>query len=91
MSNHPLAKPTWQDRCVKVYQYHIGKVKLDRSWTIRQTATELNRSVGCISEDLQLAEFLRAHPTLNEIKHISDALAWVKDYKEKYTDRRMYR
>ena len=84
-------KQTWQERCKELHEYHIGQVKKTRGWTIRNTAKEVGRSVGCVSEDLMLFEFLRAHPEIASLRRISDALDWIRDYKVKYDDRRYHR
>lgn len=83
MSELKLKKLTWQDRVVAVHTYHYARLAMDRRWSVRKTAEALNKSSGSISQDLQLAEFLRSYETqLSIFKNYVDALDWMKTKKQ---------
>lgn len=82
MDNIPK-KEVWQNRCRAVFLYHMERCKLDRSWSIRKTATALGRSTGSVSSDLQLAEYMRNYEEeLSVFKNYTDALMWIEKKKE---------
>lgn len=80
-------KQTWQERCVEIHAFHASQLKLRCTWSVRDTARALNRSHGGISEDLQLAEFLRTYEYLKKIDKYTDALAWIKEKKRELRQR----
>lgn len=71
-------KYTWQERVVAVHTYHYARLAMDSRWSIRKTSNALNKSIGSISQDLQLAEFLRSYDPLSKFKNYVDALDWMK-------------
>jgi len=71
-------KPTWQERVKEVLAYHIQCMHKDRYWTIKKTAKELNRSVGSVSQDINLAYFIRSHPQVENLRTYVQALEWMK-------------
>jgi hypothetical protein len=74
-------KSSWQERVREVEKFHLTNLKLDSAWRQEDTARELNRSVGRISEDLLLASWMRTHPKVETFKHVQDALDWVRKKK----------
>lgn len=82
-----LIKKTWQETCVEIHAFHIYNVKLTRGWSVRNTAKALNRSNGSISEYLQLAEYLRAHPFMSTIDNYMVAVKWMRDKKMELRER----
>jgi two-component sensor histidine kinase len=46
----------WQDRVRQVAKYHQACIEENSKWRLSDTARELQRSQGRISEDLMLAE-----------------------------------
>lgn len=78
-----LKKYTWQQKVQAIHTYHSTRLALDKSWSVRKTATALNRSAGSISQDLQLAEFMRSYEKdLSILKNYVDALDWMKKKKD---------
>jgi hypothetical protein len=71
----------WQDKVKAVLKFHTEQVHQDKRWTVRLTAKALNRSYGGVSQDLNLAYFIRGHPQLESIKNYVDAIAWMKEKK----------
>lgn len=84
---HAPKKQTWQERCVEIHAFHVYNIKLLRGWSVRDTAKALNRSIGAISEDLQLAEFLRAHSEIANFRRQTDALEWMRKKKLELRER----
>jgi hypothetical protein len=82
MNNKPPIKKTWQERVKEVSEFHKRKIRQDRNWAVRDTARELNRSVGSISEDIQLASWIQTHPRLTELSKLSDALDFIRNKKK---------
>jgi len=74
-----LEKQTWKERALSTAKYHSLKLKEDESWTIRDTADSLHRSVGSISEDILIANWYRTHPAaIDSFKTASAAMRWIK-------------
>lgn len=77
-----LAKLDWLDRAVLVYNYHVGLVKVEEKWTIKDTAESLNRSVGSVSQDITVASWTRTHEKqLRRFHSMRDALDWIREKK----------
>ena len=60
-NKHPLAKIDWLKRAVEMNKFHISQLKIDPSWTVKQTADALNRSIGSVSQDLLIAQWCKTH------------------------------
>lgn len=77
-------KLSWQLRVRQVNNFHLDHLKVDPKWRIEDTARELNRSIGRVSEDLMLAEWIRVDKhrvQLEKMKYINDALLYVRKMK----------
>lgn len=85
--SNPPKKQTWQSIAVQIHVFHVQQIRLIRGWSVRDTAKAINRSYGAISEYLQLAEYLRAHPEMSEIKKYNDAMDWMQKKKKELRDR----
>lgn len=77
-----LVKLTWQQRVKAISQYHASRCKDDENHTLEDTAKELNRSIGRISDDLQLASWMKTHPRVEKFKNPTQALGWIRDKKK---------
>lgn len=77
-----LKKPTWQERAINVAHYHAGRCREDEKHTIAETAAELNRSIGRISEDLTLASWMQTSPRVAKFKNPTQALDYIKRRKD---------
>lgn len=52
-------------------------------WTLESTAKALNRSIGRVSEDLQLGEMLKTHrKQLEKFKNVTDAIEYMRNKKK---------
>lgn len=81
-SSSSLAKLDWLDRAIQVYNYHIGLLKSEKKWTIKDTADTLNRSVGSVSHDITVASWTRTHEKqLRRFHTMRDALDYIKEKK----------
>jgi hypothetical protein len=82
----------WYDIAEKESQLHelrirqhgqrpSGKPKADagEKWSLRDTARELDKSLGLVSEDLKIAEALKVNPSLRKVKDRQTALKLIKD------------
>lgn len=77
-----LAKLYWLDRAIQVYNYHVGLLKSEKGWTIKNTAETLNRSVGSVSQDITVASWTRTHEKqLRRFHSMRDALDYIKEKK----------
>lgn len=77
-----LAKLDWLDRAVQIYNYHVGLVKTEKGWTIKNTAESLNRSVGSVSQDITVASWTRTHEKqLRRFHSMRDALEYIREKK----------
>ncbi len=71
-------RPRWYERAKETALYHKKKLAANEDWTIRDTASVLNRAYGSVAEDLTLASWLQSHPRLENIKTASEALRWIR-------------
>lgn len=74
---------TWQERVKAIHQYHTIRCRENPKHTIAETAKELNRSIGMISEDLTIADWMKNHSRVEKFKNPRQALDWIKDMKRK--------
>lgn len=73
---------TWLIRVKRTASYHRDKKKLNINHTLRDTARELNRSIGSISEDLLVATWLRTHnDEIEKCKTLMEALEFIRNRK----------
>ena len=68
----------WIDRVLQVEVIHKNQLADNDKWTLRDTARLLSRSLGKVSEDLMLAEWLKKDERLYRIRVIQDALDYVR-------------
>ena len=80
---HILTKLHWLDKAVEVYNYHVQLCREAKTgWTIEKTAANLNRSVGSVSQDITVAQWVKTHEKqLRRFRSMKDALAYIKDKK----------
>lgn len=78
-----LVQLSWQERVKAIAHYHQMRCKEDIKHTIAQTASELNRSIGRVSEDLTLADWMKSHSRVEKFKNPRQALDWIKQKKRK--------
>jgi len=77
-----LRKLDWLDRAVQVHNYHVKLCKTCAEWTIAKTAADLNRSVGSVSQDISVAQWVRTHEKqLRRLRSMRDALDYIKSKK----------
>jgi hypothetical protein len=74
-------KSSWQERVKQVEIYHVNQLKDEPNWRLADTARELNRSIGRVSEDLMLASWMRTHPKVATFEKVQDALDYVRSKK----------
>ena len=79
--------PEWLDTVKSTYKLHISKVKecefsRHRKWKISDTAREQKRSIGMVSEDLLIAQWLKTHSAkIEEFEFRSEALEFIRKRK----------
>ena len=72
-------KLTWIERAVETARFHASKIRDNPSWILDDTAKELRRSRGSISDDILIASWLKTHEhKLKEYKYAKDALAFIR-------------
>jgi len=57
----------WHKKAFMISLYHSINSMADDKWTIRDTAKELNLSIGLVCEDLQLTEAIKKNEKLLEL------------------------
>lgn len=82
-----LKKREWIERAEQTASYHKDKLRIavasKSEWKISDTARELNRSIGRVSEDLMVCEWLKSHRNqLERFKFMSDALDYIRAKKK---------
>lgn len=75
-------KPNWIDRAIQIRKWHVQQCRDDSTWTISKTADALNRSIGSISQDILIAEWMMTHEKqIRRCGSMRDALAYIKGLK----------
>lgn len=78
MSKAPV-KLNWLDRAIEVYNFHCEQLKEDSSWTIAKTALALNRSLGSVGQDIQIASWVKSHEKqLRKCRSQAEAIEFVR-------------
>lgn len=81
-SDEEVREKSWVTRVKHVALYHTSQLKDDESWRLEDTARELKRSVGRISEDLMLVRYMKTHPRVELFDNIRDAVEYCKKIKK---------
>jgi hypothetical protein len=77
-------KQSWLERAIQTHNYHVGKCKSDSKWTVAHTAKNLHRSLGSISEDLLIVNWLKTHENkIRQFRHQYEALAFIRSNKKR--------
>jgi hypothetical protein len=83
-----LVRLGWLDRAVQVYNYHANLCKENKEWTIEKTANMLNRSVGSVSQDITVAQWVPTHGKhLRRFHSMRDALEYIREKKREMRGR----
>ena len=69
---------TWQVRVKELEKY-----QKENELSLRAISEELNCSIGKLSYELTLAQALDVYPELSKIKHLVDAIKFIKKKKFK--------
>jgi hypothetical protein len=75
-------KITWQERVRDTEKHHKELIRNNPKHTIRDTAVLMKRSVGSITEDLMLANWLKTHPSIQKLPTMLKALEFVRAKKQ---------
>lgn len=74
----------WLSRSIITYNFHASQLKEKPKWTIRDTAKALKRSLGSVSEDMQLASWAKSHrPQMERFETAKEALEFIRDRKRR--------
>ena len=76
-------KQTWIERVEETCNYHREALRQANvngtKWTLQMTATALKRSIGRVSEQLNLGEMLKTHrKQLEKFKNETDAVEFMR-------------
>ena len=75
-------KKTWIEVSLSIYKFHITKLKDNSSWRIEDTARELKRSLGAVSQYLAIASWFKTHENqLRRCDTMKEAVAFIKKHK----------
>ena len=78
-----LKKKAWIERAEETSTYHKNKLRVYQDWRIEDTAKELGRSKGRVSEDLMIVEWLKTHSKqIEKFRVMKDALIYIKEKKK---------
>lgn len=79
--------PDWLDTVKETYKLHIDNLTTahnayGKKWRVRDTANLQKRSVGMVSEDLLIAQWLKTHSsTIESFEYRSEALEFIRKRK----------
>lgn len=75
-----LVKETWLVKALETNKYYIGRCRDNPKQTLSETAKELKRSTGSISEDLLIASWYKTHSIqLEKFDYAKDALKFIRE------------
>ena len=78
----PPVKQHWINKCIDIYNFHVSQLKAESKWTVEQTATVLQRSIGSVSQAITIASWLRTHEKqLKRFRNEKDAIQFIKNKK----------
>ncbi len=75
-------KLTWQEKCRQIADYHRRSLADNPKHRVEDTAKDLGRSSGRISEELMLANWMKKDPKVEKFKQVQDAIEYVKEQKK---------
>jgi len=78
-----MSDPEWLEKVKKTQRFHASKCREHNGyWKLKDTAKELKRSVGSVSEHLLVATWLRTHSDkIEKCKSLNDAIDFIQDKK----------
>ncbi len=82
MSQSKLARQLWLDRAISTYNYHCDKRADNDNWTVAKTALSLHRSVGGVSEDILVANWIKMYGNIDRFTYFKDALEFIRSSKK---------
>lgn len=72
----------WLKKAIETHNFHCEKLRNHKSWTLRDTSELLRRSLGAVSQDIQIARLYVENPSFfNSIEHVQDALEALRNRK----------
>lgn len=71
--NYKLAN-TWQSKVLIMNLYHTAAILVIKSWTLRDTATYFDVSIGLVSENIRLANAIDTGVDITSCKTRQEAL-----------------
>jgi hypothetical protein len=77
-----MPKLTWQERVQITERVHKSHLVENAKWRLEDTAKELLRSEGRVSEDLLLASWMKTDPKVERFKFVQEALDYVRKKKQ---------
>lgn len=81
-------KTGWIKRVASTYNFHAKQLQGDPSWTLRDTASALNRSLGGVGQDVKIGSWLVTHRTeLEKFKNASEAIQYIRQRQKKLNQR----
>ena len=74
-----MTEPRYLLKAKETYRFHREKLVENATWRVQQTAKLLRRSMGSVSEDLQIARFCKNHEKeLMKLKYAYEALEFMR-------------
>jgi hypothetical protein len=72
-------KKHWIETARSINSYHILKLTNDEKWRLEDTARELDRSIGAVSQYLTIASWLRtSEDAIRKCDTMKEALIYIK-------------
>lgn len=76
-------QPKWLEKAKETYKFYRSKRLSDDKWTLAKTAKVLRRSIGSISEDLQIVRWCKTHEKqLERFEFAYEALEFIRKKQE---------
>ncbi len=73
-------KQGWLQQCINIHNFHVEHIKLNEDWTYRDTAKELKRSVGSVSQAIKVSRWFRTHPNkIATFQDLKSCLEWIRE------------
>jgi len=80
ISKGPPKKYNWLELALEIHSFHINQLKSNKTQTIRQTAADLNRSLGSVSQSITIGSWYKTHEKqLKRFNSLKEAMNFIRD------------
>jgi len=73
-------KQAWLETCINIHNFHVERIRIDEKWNYRDTAAELDRSLGSVSQCIKVARWVKTHQSkIQSFSDLKSCLEWIRE------------